>query len=379
MAHLAYLGQAKSYHVEKWLSALAAEGLKITLLSFVTPERDIAGVDVRVLDPPFRWTGERHLRIWHFWGSAKPLKRVLDQIGADVLMASYATNYGFLGARSGFRPMILQTWTADLTVYPWSGWKRWILRPMVRRSMAQADVITTDGPALAERARELYPDHADRIVPVLWGIRLEDYGFSPSERARKRSEMGIPDDAPVFTSARGVLYYYRPETVLRAFLRLLESRKSAHAVFLTLARERTPEVQRLLETLDAHPRGHVFDRFLPVSEMRSIWSITDVLVSVPMFDGISEGILEGMYCGCIPIVSDIPSNRSILEDGESGVFVRGDPGSDQDLGKTLEEVAGRLPGLKSTMVERNRRWVEDEASVESTAAKVAEMVRSLGR
>ena len=376
MTHLAYLGQGRDYHVQKWLPALAEQGLKVTLITFSPPDADLPGVEVRLLEPPFAASWEE-LSIKDFWGSAKPLRALLEEIGADVFMASYATNYGWLGVRTGFHPFIAQTWTADISIYPWQSWKRWILRPMVRRFIRDADVVTTDGEALAEKARRHFPEVANKVVPVRWGIRLSDYEFSEARRAKLRAELGIPAGAPVLTSARGVFHTFRPETVLSALLATLDSRPETHAIFLTLARERSSGVQQLLDRLDGHPRGHVFDRFLTKGEMQEVWSATDALISVPTHDGISESILEGMYAGCIPVVSDIPSNQSFLENGISGVFVDGDPDSVDDLTDTFKGIVDALPELKSSMVEQNRRWVTEEASVAATAAKVAEMVRAL--
>ena len=141
--------------------------------------------------------------------------------------------------------------------------------------------------------------------------------------------------------------------------------------------KRKEEEQSLLDRLDAHPRGHVFDRFLAKTEMQEVWSATDVLISVPTHDGVSEGVLEGMYAGCVPIVSDIPSNRSFLKDGESGVFVRGNPDSADDLAETFGNAVDALPRLKAEMVERNREWVAEQASVEATAVKVVGIIESL--
>lgn len=376
MTHLAYLGQGRDYHVQKWLPALVEQGLKVTLISYTPPDVVLSGVTFRQLDPPFASTWEE-TDIRDFWGSAKPLRDLLDQIGADVLMASYTTNYAWLGVRTRFHPLIVQTWTADISIYPWIGWKRWIFRPMVRCVLRKADLITTDGDALAEQARQRFPGVAAKIESVRWGIRLSDYEFSEERRARFRDELGIPANATVLTSARGVLHVFRPAMVIQALLTVLESQPEVHAVYLTLARERSSDVQNLLDRLDAHPRGHVFDRFLSAEKMQEVWSATDALISVPKYDGVSEGILEGMYAGCIPIVSDIPSNRSFLEDGVSAVFVGGHSDSAGELAETLEKAVDGLQGLKAGVVDRNRRWVSEHASVEATAVKVAELVRSL--
>jgi glycosyltransferase involved in cell wall biosynthesis len=119
----------------------------------------------------------------------------------------------------------------------------------------------------------------------------------------------------------------------------------------------------------------VADRYLSTEEMQAVWAMTDAFISIPPYDGISEGILEGMYAGGIPVVSDIASNRAFLEEEANAIFV---PGSSiQDLLTTLEQVVDTLPDLKATMVPTNKAWVENHASVEKTARQVADLVRGL--
>ena len=376
MIHLAYLGQGRDYHVHKWLPAVAEQGVAVTLLSYAAPEIELPGVAFRQLKPPFASSVDT-LTIRDFWGSSTPLRTILEEIEADILMASYATNYGWLGVRTGFHPLIAQAWTADIQIHPWKGWKGWIFRPMVRRFLREADLIVSDGEALAAEVERLFPAASGKTLPIRWGIRLGDYAFSEEKRSGLRSELGIPDDAPILTSARGLLHIFRPEMVMDVLERVIDARPAVHAVFLTLARDRSPAVENRLEQFGAVTNVHVFDRFLSREEMQSVWSATDVLISVPTHDGISEGILEGMYAGCIPVVSDIPSNRSFLEDGVSGLFVGAEPADADKIARTLIDAVDRLPQLKDDMVERNRRWVAERASIEGSASLLVSAVRRL--
>ena len=175
----------------------------------------------------------------------------------------------------------------------------------------------------------------------------------------------------MITNARGIRHWFRPECVLPALLHLLESRPEAHVLVLTLNWPRPQDVQVLLDQLIAHPRAHVADRYLSTEEMRAVWAMTDAFISIPPYDGISEGILEGMYAGGIPVVSDIASNRSFLEEGINAVFVPGP--TTEDLLHTLEHVVDTLPELKARMTPTNKAWVENHASVEKTARQVADL------
>jgi glycosyltransferase involved in cell wall biosynthesis len=370
------LGQGRDYHVHKWLPALAEQGLEVTLISYTPPDRELSGVKVITLEPPVASTWE-DLSIRDFWGSARPLKKILEDIKADVLMASYGTNYGWLGVRTGFRPLIAQTWTNDISVYPWTGWKRWVFRPMVRKFLREADIVTTDGQALADELNRRFSVRKDKVVAVRWGIRLSDYAFSADAKRRLHERLGIPEDAVIVTSSRGVRDVFRAVSILKAFERVLDSHPHVHGLFLTLGKERSQEVQSLLDRFGEHPRGYVCDRFLSTGEIQEVWSATDLLVSVPAYDGVSESLLEGMYAGCIPLVSSIPSNHSFLEPDVSGVFVEGDPDDPDVLASAVFDAVKRLPNLKERMVDRNRQWIEREASVEASAQKVADLVRGL--
>jgi len=346
----------------------------VTLVTFAPPEEPLEGVQVVVLTPFFSRSAGR-LRYLDFWGPARGLRHRLDALGVDVLMASYATNYGWLGTRCGFHPMILQTWTGDVDLYPWVGWKRYVLRPVVRRALQAADVITTDGPALAQITRTRFPGVADKVVSTMWGIRLADYAPAPGLRAETRGRWEIPGAAPLVVSVRGVKDCYRPDIALPALLDLLDVLPDVQVAVLTLAHERPPRVQADLNRLAAHPRARVFDRFLDKKEMRALYAAADVLVSVPDQDGISEAVLEGLYAGVVPVLSDIPSNRALAGEGVQGVFVAGT--GPAALCNTLQEALDHLPMLRETMAPHNRRWVAEQASVEQTARQVAEIVRRL--
>ena len=387
--HLGYVGDGTNYHVQKWLPALVAAGMDVTLITFDTPDTELPGVDVRLLKRPFRL---RRTGVGKGTGaepSAKPrwadyllpagrVRSVLEEASCDILMGSYATHYGWLAARAGFNPFVLQTWTGDLTVYPFSGLKRLVFGPIVRYGIARADLVTTDGRALAERARMLYPDRESRFVPVRWGIdtnRLAGVERTKNDLRRLFNLRDI-DRMTVVTSPRGLQHWYQPGVALDAIDALLHQRESVFAVILTLGHDRTPEVEARIDKLRLNPRVLIVEQFLDSRALNGVWGATDVVLSIPHADGISESVLEAVYVGAVPVLSKIPSNESLVADGLDAALVTNDAFS---VAATLLEAVDRDSADLESIRQRNRRWVEENATIRRTTSQLVALLEELRR
>ncbi|NND71303.1 MAG: glycosyltransferase family 4 protein [Rhodothermales bacterium] len=375
MVHLGFLGDGRNYHVQRWLPALSRQGLQVTLFTFRPPENGMDGVTVIPLRPPVARIRGR-LSLLDFWFSGRQVRHALQEHDVDVLMASYATHYGWTGTLSRFHPVIIQTWTFDVSTYPVSGWQRFVFGPQVSAVLERADLITTDGDALSDYVRANYADVRAEVVPVRWGIDTDEIDHA-RESIAFRKQNNIPADAPVVVSSRGLNPVYRPMVALQALLALLENDSSVHVVVLTLEHDRDQETRDLLSRIINHQRGHVVDRFLSRTEMSELWASTDVVVSVPSTDGISEGVLEAMYAGAIPVLSDIPSNRTFLKDSVNGYFVTGD--DENELASQLETIVAELKSIREGIRARNIQWVREEASLKGTAEYVARLIKGLAK
>ena len=81
-------------------------------------------------------------------------------------------------------------------------------------------------------------------------------------------------------------------------------------------------------------------------------------MSQPASDSVAVSVLEAMAHGCIPLLSDLPANRELVQDGDNGWIV---PGALH--GSALQQQAA---GALSTLLPRaaaiaahNRQWVQD--------------------
>jgi glycosyltransferase involved in cell wall biosynthesis len=100
----------------------------------------------------------------------------------------------------------------------------------------------------------------------------------------------------------------------------------------------------------------------------------DLFVLPSLSEGISNALLEAMAQGLPCIATDIPGNRDLIRDGETGLLVpTGDPGA---LAQRIALLAGD-EGLRASLGRAARRLVEVRFDIDSVAREYAALYRGL--
>lgn len=119
-----------------------------------------------------------------------------------------------------------------------------------------------------------------------------------------------------------------PVTALKGFKNFLQNEPEATLHFIFQEDELLPELLARLQC-DEVLRSRVRLQGKVVSEELETWfSAADFLVLTSWSEGGSTVLIEAMACGCLPIVSAIPSNLHSIGHGTYGFsFPRGDAGA----------------------------------------------------
>jgi len=105
-------------------------------------------------------------------------------------------------------------------------------------------------------------------------------------------------------------------------------------------------------------------------EMPNLLGQSDIYVSTSPYDGTSVSLLEALASGAFPVVTDIPSNREWIADGDNGFLV---PKENENLlAKKIVE-AIRDHRLLGEAHEKNRKLVEQRAYWRENIKKIAEL------
>jgi len=161
----------------------------------------------------------------------------------------------------------------------------------------------------------------ERIVPLIETSST----FQRCDRLVARQETGMTGE-PVCLSVGRLHPIKDPLTMLQGFERALDDRPTAQLYLYYLSDEERPALEGYLAAR-AELREHVhFRGRARFEQMEAIYNSADFLLQASRREFSGCALLEAMACGVIPIVSDIPSFRTMTARGRfDTLFPVGDP------------------------------------------------------
>jgi glycosyltransferase involved in cell wall biosynthesis len=250
----------------------------------------------------------RILRVLAWLRTALGIRQMVSSLSPDLLIAYRTTSYGFLGALSGFHPLVVaaqgetDAWPLDSSLV---GLKRW----MARYCLRNADLVHAWGDHIAEEQLALGA-LPDKVLVRPKGVDVERFFPAAS---------GTATDALRVVSTRSLYPEYRHEIILDAVTSLA---KQSIPVSLDIVGD-GPSMADLQDRaarlgLSAKVRFHGRVRHERLPELLRQCNI---YVSMPITEGVSASLLEAMACGCYPIVTNLVANRYWISQHENGTLV----------------------------------------------------------
>ena len=216
--------------------------------------------------------------------------------------------------------------------------------PVVREALRGAAAITVFHDSVASDAMTVVPEIASRIAVVPQSVR-----FPPP---------GADEIAPMLTGAPCVLFPAGIRPVKRPLFPLdpLEELRREHpqlALWYAGPDLDFEETNRLTRELSRRP----WARFLgpvPHAAMPALLSRADIVLNCSISEGgMANAVLEAFALGRAVRASDIPGNRSLVEDGVTGLLF----GSEAEFRRDAARLAGD-PALRRQLGEAARQLVE---------------------
>ena len=318
---------------------------------------ELARHDVRLTVLGKRWKFDP-LAMWRL---RKLFKADQPDIVHTWLFAANAYGRLVVGRRMNPRPKLI---VSERCVDVWkAGWQLWL----DQRLIARTDRLIGNSVAVADFYKSIgYP--ADRVTVIPNGIDVTDE--TPFDRDALLAEFDIPRGSPVIGFVGRLAKQKRVDDLIFAMGLVAILRPNAHLLLIGDGPERD-KLMKFARDIDVDRQtrfaGHRSDATKLLRLLDLFWIASD-------FEGQSNSIMEAMAAGLPVLASDIPPNRELVIDGETGFLVKiGDrAGFQQFTDRLLAD-----PDLARRLGNAGRERMRQHFSIENMVAAHTRLYREV--
>jgi len=347
-----YFSDNGSGHNRRFLEKLSSSGLEVWFLdcSRKQPPDGWLPSGVRLWEPEH--TVSSGLAPNEYRGFLPEFQRCVNQIEPDLVHAGPVQSSAFVGALSGFHPLVVVSWGSDILLHAKrdSAWKE-----ATAIALHGADGFFCDCDAVRKEAKEFSSIPDSSIAQFPWGVRSGL--FSPSGPLPSDKRITIDPETVPIISTRSWEHLYGITTLMMAF-QIAYSRDPRLRLFLL---NHGPEAGYVKNFIADHQLGNaVFTPGTIASEELPAWyRAAKGYVSCTESDGTSVSLLEAMATGLPVVVSNLPANREWVKEGENGWLARA--GSPEEFASKFLCLAGLEENERKAIAARNQKIVAERA------------------
>jgi glycosyltransferase involved in cell wall biosynthesis len=220
---------------------------------------------------------------------------------------------------------------------PFSGIKLWCQQLAAR--FIDAYLFTSAGNADVWRQK-----HVIKSRHQIFEVLEASTDFAKQDKRQSRKELDIHSNGQVFLWVGRLNANKNPLMILKAFAQYLHFKPSAKLYMIYQTSELLDDINRMLLADQRLALAVTLVGKVPNGELPVWFSAADYYLSGSYKEGSGYALLEAMACGCIPVVTNIPSFQKITQNGKYGyLYKAGDEWSLYKILCDLEEPSAVSP------------------------------------
>ena len=303
---ICFLGDIRSTHTQKFIKYFSKEhDTHIISFDYIGDERMESGINF------FNNIGtEIHiLKKSHLLISPIITRSLIRKIDPDLLQAHFITNYGFLGAFSGVKPLVISAMGDDILIHPFKSiFYNWLVMHAINNS----DFIICDG-INSKNNLLTFGISPDKILVVYPGVNVQL--FHPLYNIIR------PDNNKMVFYPRGFDKIYDTDTLFSVISIINKINPNIKFMLLGLG----TELERFKSMIISSglEKSVKFLGQVPNNELPIYFALSDISITTSLSDGgIPVSTIEAMACG-IPVISTDAGDAALwVRDDISGYVVK---------------------------------------------------------
>lgn len=302
---VALVGSALNPHMQRWVKGLSSCGIHVHVVT-QDKVRHCPGADSLTVLPMKGPLG--------YYLNAGYLKKTLANICPDIVHAHYASGYGTLLRKSGFKPYILSVWGSDLLVFP----KKSIFHyGLLKKNLYSASIICSTSRCMRTELIDNFGIQKEKICLTPFGIDTRK--FAPVRLNRDYLTIGT-----VKTLER-VYGIDRLLEVVAQVVRELRFEGQTHLsnkVRLSIV-GRGKDYESL--TIYAKKLGIYdivsFKGYVEQEALPQVLNVMDIFCAFSRSESFGVAVLEASATGLPVVVTNVGGLPEVVRDGETGFIV----------------------------------------------------------
>jgi glycosyltransferase involved in cell wall biosynthesis len=370
---ICYIGNGSSWHVYPWIEAMALRGHQVCLIDESIQPTHSYPSSIKIfrlhriskgspkLLAPF-------LRIINMFIKTLEFLKILITEKPHLLHIIGAYPSSFFTLFSGSLPYCLTALGAEILDLPT---KKFLYRITTELMGRRANAITADSSDVVNGFRN-YGIRNKIMECLYWGIDTQK--FHPNlENSSLKSNLNL-ENGPIILSPRRLEWYYNIDVILEAVPLVLAQMPEAKFIIKYGDGEvaKYQEQAKKLEIEDVIR----FIGYISDNDMPAMYSLADIVLSVPTFDSTPRAIFEAAACGALPVVSDLPWTKEIAWQNEKDWWIV-PAKSASNLASTILKILKIDPDVKSQIEQRNFNYITKNMEKEQQIIKLEKIYYSI--
>ncbi len=229
------------------------------------------------------------------------LKKIIKSLKPDVIHIHQINRLAYFVSNIASKlniHLVSTAWGSDVLLIPKQNKFFYFL---VKKTLQRSNFVTADSQNMIYEMM--------KIVVSSSKYHLLQYGINPVEKGEKEN---------LIFSNRLHKSLYRVNQIVNYFLEFSAKNPDWKLIIGATGNE-TENLKNQVENLGLNDKV-VFVGWLKPEENKIWYSKSKIYISIPESDGTSVSVLEAMSAACIPVLSDLPSNKEWVKNCANGII-----------------------------------------------------------